>query len=151
MIRLLALLAVVGCAARGYEGETRPSAELARVETTIGVIENGRVRTASHGMLLGGENYSAFVVAVDGRALTRSRSVDVLPGPHEILVEWSRREVAYNIWRGLHRRKDREGRVRLALDARAGKRYRLMWGRIPAEGDVAPSMSFERVVEPPSP
>ena len=83
--------------------------------------------------------YSAVIVRVDDREVGSRSSVDVLPGRHEVEIEWERRvpgdvtvkltDVGPTLWDSCY-----EGRAILFVHASAGKEYRLAWDHAPSIG-----------------
>ena len=91
-----------GCASlQAYEGERRPSSEVARI--------SGDLRVTA------GSPISVLLRQVDGHTLNLSENgVDVLPGTHQLLVDCTIRETS------------RTSRYTIAADVYAGRRYKLV-------------------------
>lgn len=134
-------LAAVGCGTfRAYEGGARPRTEVARLFMSDAKGEGDTVETQSGAYFTGlSTTYSAVIVRVDDREVGSRSSVEVLPGRHEVEIEWERRvpgdvvvkmsEFGPTLWDSSY-----EGRAILSVDASAGKEYRLTWDRAPSIG-----------------
>ena len=91
-----------GCVSlQAYEGEKRPSSEVARI--------SGDLRVTA------GSPISVLLRQVDGHTLNLSENgVDVLPGTHKLLVDCTIRETS------------RTSRFTIDADVYAGRRYKLV-------------------------
>jgi len=119
---------------RLYEGQSRPSSEVATVHIRgNGVLE----QTAQAGEI----GWQAALVAFDGKPTADPlHMVEVLPGHHELTVEWKRYEVPiFTTW-GPRWGIAGSGTNKLFLTAVAGKTYALEfhgeWGEERQPGEV---------------